>query len=175
MLTPTQREIHEAHKARHARFAAAARRVSPDPERMRYALPVPKAPEPEIAEPDPVPEPQPVADRKPFVRLFPLNRDGICREILRFVAGERGVGVRDITSTARFAHLIEPRFLAIYLAREITKLSLPHLGRRFGGRDHTSILHAIRTTQQRIDTYPEYAAHVEALKAKLIQQLGVAG
>jgi chromosomal replication initiator protein len=61
-----------------------------------------------------------------------------------------GISPDELLSTARVARVARPRQLAMYLARELTGESLPAIGRQFGGRDHTTVLHAWRRTCARI-------------------------
>ena len=61
-----------------------------------------------------------------------------------------GISLEELISPARSAHVTWPRQVAMYLARELTGESLPSIGRRFGGRDHTTVLHACRRTSTRI-------------------------
>ncbi|MGO9760172.1 MAG: chromosomal replication initiator protein DnaA [Solirubrobacteraceae bacterium] len=61
-----------------------------------------------------------------------------------------GVSPDELLSTARTARVAWPRQVAMYLARELTGESLPAIGRQFGGRDHTTVLHAWRRTSARI-------------------------
>jgi chromosomal replication initiator protein len=63
-----------------------------------------------------------------------------------------GVSTEELLSTSRSARVAWPRQLAMYLARELTGESLPAIGRHFGGRDHTTVLHAWRRTNTRIAT-----------------------
>ena len=50
----------------------------------------------------------------------------------------------DILSSRRTAVVVKPRQVAMFLAKTLTMRSLPEIGRRFGGRDHTTVLHAVR-------------------------------
>ncbi len=61
-----------------------------------------------------------------------------------------GLTTEELLSTARTARIAWPRQVAMYLARELTGESLPSIGRHFGGRDHTTVLHAWRRTTARI-------------------------
>ncbi|MCX8033370.1 MAG: chromosomal replication initiator protein DnaA [Thermoleophilia bacterium] len=63
--------------------------------------------------------------------------------ILHAVAHETGVSVLDIIGDKRSRNVVESRHLAMYLARELTDASLPKIGEHFGGRDHTTVLHAV--------------------------------
>ncbi len=61
-----------------------------------------------------------------------------------------GISSQELLSSTRTARIAWPRQVAMYLARELTEESLPAIGRRFGGRDHTTVLHAWRRTSARI-------------------------
>jgi chromosomal replication initiator protein len=61
-----------------------------------------------------------------------------------------GLSPEELLSPSRAARVAWPRQVAMYLARELTAESLPAIGRHFGGRDHTTVLHALRRTQERI-------------------------
>jgi chromosomal replication initiator protein len=61
-----------------------------------------------------------------------------------------GLSTEELLSRARTARIAWPRQVAMYLARELTGESLPAIGRHFGGRDHTTILHAWRRTTARM-------------------------
>lgn len=65
-------------------------------------------------------------------------------DILKLVATHYNVSKQDILSSRRTAIVVKPRQVAMYLAKTLTLRSLPEIGRRFGGRDHTTVLHAVR-------------------------------
>lgn len=69
---------------------------------------------------------------------------GRCLKIQTIVAKHYGIRVRDILSERRTADIVRPRQVAMWLCRRFTARSLPEIGRRFGGRDHTTVLHAVR-------------------------------
>jgi chromosomal replication initiator protein len=64
--------------------------------------------------------------------------------IMSETAGYFNVSVEDLCSSSRARHLTTARQIAIYISRELTELSLPKIGEAFGGRDHTTVLHAER-------------------------------
>lgn len=70
-------------------------------------------------------------------------------EIQRACAYRYGVKVRDLMAARRTADIIMPRHIAMYLCKVLTPHSLPEIGRRFGGRDHTTTLFAIRKIAHR--------------------------
>ena len=73
----------------------------------------------------------------------------------------------ELVSPSRTPRIAWPRQVAMYLARELTSESLPAIGRAFGGRDHTTVLHAWRRTEQRMSTSVELRAAVDELRERL--------
>jgi chromosomal replication initiator protein len=62
------------------------------------------------------------------------------------------ITVDELLSSSRAARLVWPRQVAMYLARENTNLTFPDIGRRFGGRNHTTVMHAVKRTADRLTT-----------------------
>lgn len=87
--------------------------------------------------------------------------------IKALVAEEWWVRVRDLESDRRDRSTSRPRQVAFYLARELTPLSLPHIGRHFGFRDHTTVMHGIRRIGALVAKDAELAATVARLRACL--------
>jgi chromosomal replication initiator protein len=73
----------------------------------------------------------------------------------------------EIVSRSRAGTVLWPRQVAMYLARELTDHSLPTIAKEFGGRDHTTVMHACRRVAARIATSPDAYADVETLTATL--------
>jgi len=71
----------------------------------------------------------------------------------------------DLKSARRTAEVVQPRQIAMYLVKTLTTRSLPDIGRRFGGRDHTTVLHAVRKIERLCETDPVLAARLEEIKA----------
>lgn len=71
-------------------------------------------------------------------------------EIQRRVAAHYAVKLSDMSSTRRMRNIALPRQVAMYLAKTLTTYSLPEIGKNFGGRDHTTVLHAVRKIQELI-------------------------
>jgi chromosomal replication initiator protein len=65
-------------------------------------------------------------------------------DIQRIVARHYNVSKTELLSNRRTRTIVKPRQIAMYLAKVMTPRSLPEIGRRFGGRDHTTVLHAVR-------------------------------
>ncbi len=72
--------------------------------------------------------------------------------IQRIVAEYYGIKVADIKSKSRARSIARPRQMAMALAKELTNHSLPEIGREFGGRDHTTVMHACKTINELRDT-----------------------
>lgn len=116
---------------------------------------VPAVEAPPIAAPAPPPPPEDPLDI--VARRFGITRDELAiavdlvrskrlgvEEIKFEVCKQFRIPPVDIASSKRFASVIAPRQLAMALSRSLTRQSLPTIGRRFGGRDHTTVLHAVR-------------------------------
>jgi chromosomal replication initiator protein len=80
----------------------------------------------------------------------PARRQCTLAEIQARACEHFGLTVEELLSNSRTAGIAWPRQVAMYLARELTGESLPTIGRHFGGRDHTTVLHAWRRTSQRV-------------------------
>jgi chromosomal replication initiator protein len=75
--------------------------------------------------------------------------------------------LEELLSRSRAERVVWPRQAAMYLAKELTEYSLPFIGRGFGGRDHTTVLHACRRVAEHIAQSPAAYADIEALTAAL--------
>jgi chromosomal replication initiator protein len=88
-------------------------------------------------------------------------------EIQRIVARQYNVSRADLLSSRRTANVVRPRQVAMYLAKTLTLRSLPEIGRRFGGRDHTTVLHAVRKIENLVGNDVALADEIELLKRQL--------
>jgi len=88
-------------------------------------------------------------------------------DIQRVVARQYNVSRSDLLSSRRTANVVRPRQVAMYLAKTLTLRSLPEIGRRFGGRDHTTVLHAVRKIEALVGKDATLADEVELLKRLL--------
>jgi len=88
-------------------------------------------------------------------------------EIQRIVARQYNVSRADLLSSRRTANVVRPRQVAMYLAKTLTLRSLPEIGRRFGGRDHTTVLHAVRKIENLVNNDTALAEEIELLKRQL--------
>jgi chromosomal replication initiator protein len=88
-------------------------------------------------------------------------------DIQRIVARHYNVSRGDLLSSRRTANVVRPRQVAMYLAKTLTLRSLPEIGRRFGGRDHTTVLHAVRKIENLVGNDSSLAEEIEGLKRQL--------
>lgn len=87
------------------------------------------------------------------------------QEIQSLVATEWRVTLCDLLSRRRDRAVVTPRHVGIWLARHTTLASLPEIGRAFGGRDHSTVMHAIASIDARMAGEPWLAATVDRLLA----------
>lgn len=78
-----------------------------------------------------------------------------------------GISRRDLISARRTSHIVRPRQVAMYLAKTLTLRSLPEIGRRMGGRDHTTVLHAVRKIDKLLETDAALQAEIADLRGIL--------
>ncbi|MGL4242068.1 MAG: chromosomal replication initiator protein DnaA [Beijerinckiaceae bacterium] len=88
-------------------------------------------------------------------------------DIQRLVANHYNVSKADILSSRRTATVVKPRQIAMYLSKALTLRSLPEIGRRFGGRDHTTVLHAVRKIEGLANEDVALAGEIDLLKRML--------
>jgi hypothetical protein len=123
-----------------------------------------------VKQPEPIPVPEPPAElavAPPALVAWPFEPanpgpPGIDK-IQNAVARHYGTTRMELISGRRTAAVIRPRHVAMYLAKTLTSRSFPHIGRRFGNRDHTTIMHAAHKIGELIKTVPELAADVAAI------------
>jgi chromosomal replication initiator protein len=88
-------------------------------------------------------------------------------DIQKLVATHFNVSRADILSSRRTANVVRPRQIAMYLSKTMTLRSLPEIGRRFGGRDHTTVLHAVRKIEGLVSNDSTLSEELELLKRLL--------
>jgi chromosomal replication initiator protein len=88
-------------------------------------------------------------------------------DIQKLVATHYNVSKADILSSRRTATVVRPRQIAMYLSKVLTLRSLPEIGRRFGGRDHTTVLHAVRKIEGLANKDGSLSEEIELLKRML--------
>jgi len=88
-------------------------------------------------------------------------------EIQQRVAAAFGISHAELVGTTRAATPLRARQMAMLLTREMTDLSLPQIGRLYGGRDHSTVLNSLRRAQATIDADPELAARIHKLRSAI--------
>ena len=88
-------------------------------------------------------------------------------DILRIVSRHYKVPRNELLSSRRSRDVVRPRQIAMYLAKSLTSRSLPEIGRRFGGRDHTTVLHSVRKVEQMMKDDGDLCQEIELLKRML--------
>lgn len=88
-------------------------------------------------------------------------------DIQKAVARRYNVARADILSARRTANIVRPRQIAMYLSKMLTPRSLPEIGRRFGGRDHTTVLHAVRKITALVERDVALKEECESLEKQL--------
>ncbi|MGN6103227.1 MAG: chromosomal replication initiator protein DnaA [Devosia sp.] len=101
-----------------------------------------------------------------LVRAREVRRVRI-EDILRIVSRHYKVPRNDLLSSRRSRDVVRPRQIAMYLAKALTSRSLPEIGRRFGGRDHTTVLHSVRKVEQMMKDDNDLTQEIELLKKML--------
>jgi chromosomal replication initiator protein len=90
-------------------------------------------------------------------------------DILKVVGRHYNIARPDILSPRRARSIVRPRQVGMYLAKKLTSRSLPEIGRRFGGRDHSTVLHAVRKIEELMASDTRLASEI-ALLIRLIEQ-----
>ncbi|WP_246200315.1 chromosomal replication initiator protein DnaA [Shinella kummerowiae] len=85
-------------------------------------------------------------------------------DIQRVVAKHYNVSRQELVSNRRTRVIVKPRQIAMYLSKTLTPRSFPEIGRRFGGRDHTTVLHAVRKIEDLISGDTKLSHEIELLK-----------
>lgn len=88
-------------------------------------------------------------------------------EIQKRVAQHFNIRISDMHSARRARSVARPRQVAMYLAKQLTSRSLPEIGRKFGGRDHTTVMHAVKKVEELRDRDSTFAEDIELLRRML--------
>jgi len=99
--------------------------------------------------------------------LVEKKRELSIEEIQKIVASHYGIKVSDLKSSKRLKVLVLPRQVAMYLARQLTSSSYPEIGDKFGGKDHSTIIHAIKKIEKKL----EEDIHLNAVVSSLRQTM----
>ena len=88
-------------------------------------------------------------------------------EIQKACAAHYRIDPAEMRSKRRARAVARPRQVAMYLAKKMTPRSLPEIGRIFGGRDHSTVIHAVRTIEELRQSNPDIDADIRALQRQL--------
>ena len=95
------------------------------------------------------------------------NRLISIEDIQRHVSAHYNIRTNDMFSNRRAAAIARPRQIAMYLAKDLTSLSYPAIGRSFGGRDHTTVMHAVKKIEQLIAEDNTICSDIDLLRGLL--------
>ena len=98
------------------------------------------------------------------------NRRVSVDEIQKKVAHHFNIKIADMFSARRSRQIARPRQIAMYLAKNLTSMSYPEIGKRFGNRDHTTIMHAVRKVEELMEQDAGLCDDVNLLKSLLVDQ-----
>lgn len=91
------------------------------------------------------------------------DRKVTVEDIQRVVANHFSIKLSDMSSSSRLKQIAFPRQVAMYLAKQLTSLSFPDVGRKFGGRDHTTVLHSVKKVEELIKNDANFADEIKFL------------
>ena len=168
--------LHAEHKARHARLTSPREVAATQRPRARAfqgsvsryvasLTPLPPPPPP-VVKAEPIPEPP--APRRDWLHVESTSFVNMTtplkiRAIQTHVCTHYRVSLNDILSARRDATAVRPRQVGMYICKALTLASLPQIGQRFGGRDHTTVLHAIRKLERLRQTDQRFASELFSL------------
>lgn len=95
------------------------------------------------------------------------DRKVTIEDIQKKTAGFYDIKLSDMLSARRLRSIARPRQVAMYLAKKMTPTSLPEIGRQFGGRDHTTVMHAVRKIDELMEKDPKLSADLTRLEESL--------
>jgi chromosomal replication initiator protein len=97
----------------------------------------------------------------------PIANVSSVEDIISLISSHFGVSESDITGARRLKEVVLPRQVAMYLAKEQFDYSLEHIGKVFGGRNHTTVLHALNTIRDRMSREKRFARDLNALRKEM--------
>lgn len=100
--------------------------------------------------------------------LVEKNREITVEDIQKIVGLHYNIKVSDIKSPKRLKALVLPRQIAMYLARQMTSSSYPELGERFGGKDHSTIIHAIKKIEKKLEEDYQLRSTINSIRSAIL-------
>lgn len=166
-------DIHARHKAFHAAIARRAAELAPKIAPTTKIIPNSPYGIPKIAPP----AARPIREEHHWHKMWFYNLvtdlpkmegpKASVRDVQIAVCREFDVLFSDMIGHVRTAKLALPRQIAFFISKKITGRSLPELGRRFGGRDHTTVLHSVRKIERLIASDEAFKSRVLAIVVSL--------
>ena len=157
-MTSFEMRLHAEHKARLARFAEAATKHNTVP----FEITVPRKPV------ETAPALPPISDEHIKEAHEILRRKGFLSQVevvQRVVLAKYPhVTMADLKSNRRSMKVVLPRQIGMYLCKELTNKSYPDIGRRFGGRDHTTVLHAVKKIARMVRENEVFAQFIDSMR-----------
>jgi chromosomal replication initiator protein len=95
------------------------------------------------------------------------NRVLTVEEIIKKVSSHFNIKISDIKSPKRLKAIVLPRQIAMYISRQLTSCSYPEIGERFGGKDHSTIIHAIRKIEKIMEDDFQLRNTIENIKKEM--------
>jgi chromosomal replication initiator protein len=148
--------LHAEHKARQARFSAAATKHKMAPFEITVPRNVPEPVLPPISD-EQIKEAQEILQKKGL-----LNQVDIIQRVV--LAKFPQVTLADLKSNRRTAKVVLPRQIGMYLCKELTNKSYPDIGRRFGGRDHSTVIHSVRKITEMVRDNEVFAQFINRMR-----------
>ena len=102
--------------------------------------------------------------------VFSQTRVITVDKIQNVVSNYFNIGLSEMLSQRRSRPLARPRQIAMYLAKKMTARSLPEIGRRFANRDHTTVIHAVKTITRLSEQDDEMKRNISQIKNLLLEQ-----
>lgn len=100
--------------------------------------------------------------------LVEKNKEITVEEIQKVIASQFSIKISDLKSAKRLKALVLPRQIAMYLSRQLTSCSYPEIGERFGGKDHSTIIHAIKKIEKQIETDFQLRSTINSIRNQII-------
>ena len=96
--------------------------------------------------------------------------DKLIEDIQKIVVNFYDISFTDFLSARRSRHIARPRQIAMYLSKKLTTKSLPEIGRKFTGRDHTTVIHAIKKIEDLMHNDKKFALEVQEISNRILKK-----
>ncbi len=106
---------------------------------------------------------------KQVLKDFLIDKEISVEDVLRLVAQHYNIRLTDIRSAKKTRQISEPRQIAMFLARQLTKAPLVKIGQIFGGKDHSTVVHAVKKISARMAKDMEFKREIKQIKETILQ------